>query len=129
MDNAATEHAFVATFFGQHSAIPILPSDRSQSPSLFPARYDKFSTSAPTSREPSEYGQANEVPRSNFDNESVLGSEFGGPSLRGLSKEERQEKLRMTVVDTVWKSIMEPAQEYVQVCSISFSFEGFGLQN
>ncbi|KAL8281183.1 hypothetical protein RQP46_006541 [Phenoliferia psychrophenolica] len=100
MDNAETEHAFIASFFGQHSILTVV-TPRPESPTLF----------SPTPSEP--------PPRAGGDQdggESVGGSEAGRASASGsmVSKEERGEKLRRTVIDGLWKSVMEPAQEYAR---------------
>lgn len=51
-------------------------------------------------------------------------SENGRGSISGslLTKEEREEKLRKTMIEGVWKGIFEPALEYSQV-SFFFSFD------
>lgn len=108
MENAQTEYAFVSEFFGQHSEIPVL---QSRSPAL-----PSSGTSTPDliSRESSIAGDRFE--KRGSDAGSVYGSESGRSSLLGLSsKEERGEKLRKTMIESVWRSIMEPALEYTRV--------------
>ena len=102
MDNAETEYAFIDTFFGQHSNLSV-PTPRPESPTLF----------SPASSE----ARARDDP----DGESVGSEADKGTSLTGsmISKEERGEKLRRTVIEALWKSVMEPAQEYARVRLIS----------
>ena len=93
-DNSETEYNFVSTFFGQHSTLDVTRSPHSRS---------LFANGTPS------------VVSEGHDTESVLGSEAGNSSFEGgQTREERKEKLRRAVVDGVWKSIMEPALEYIR---------------
>ncbi|KAK4704423.1 vacuolar protein sorting-associated protein 52, partial [Phenoliferia sp. Uapishka_3] len=95
MDSAETEYSFLSNFFGQHSTLSVT-TPRPEAPAFF----------SPT---PSEH------PRDDADGgESVVESELGKTSMTGslLSKEERGDILRKTVVEGLWKSVLEPAQEY-----------------
>lgn len=93
-DNSESEYEFVNTFFGQHSSLDVTRSTHSNS-----LLAGGSSIGAGSDR---------------GDNDSVLGSEAGNSSFEGgLSRDERKERLRRTVIDGLWKSIMEPAQEYV----------------
>ncbi|KAM0754633.1 hypothetical protein T439DRAFT_321664 [Meredithblackwellia eburnea MCA 4105] len=98
MDNAETEYSFIAAFFGQHSSLaPMADRPESPNPGLFspPSGGTSF---------------ADEMDGA----ESVLGSEAGKASIAGStwSKDDRGDKLRKAVVEGLWKSVMEPAQEY-----------------
>lgn len=106
MDNAETEHSFVATFFGQHSVLPP-PTPRSESQS-------RFSPPLP------------DPPRDEADGESVGGSEAGKTSVTGsiIGREERGEKLLKAVIEGLWKSVMEPAQEYARARLFQSSVAG-----
>lgn len=85
----------MATFFGQHSTLDVTKSPHSRS--LFASGTPSVTSDGP------------------HDGESVLGSEAGNSSFEGgPSREERKEKLRRAVVDGLWKSIFEPALEYVR---------------
>lgn len=96
MDNAETEYSFITTFFGQHSSLSV-PSSRSESPPLFAPLPDRS--------------------RDDGEGESVSGSDAGKTSITGslMSRDERGEKLRRAVVEGLWKSVLEPAQEYAKV--------------
>ncbi|ORY80211.1 Sac2 family-domain-containing protein [Leucosporidium creatinivorum] len=113
-DNAQTEYSFVSSFFGQHSTLAV---PEARTPSLF---------SSTTGSWTSESGQGTTVAGGAAGEEgSVKGvagvaeSESGRTSVAGSgatsreAKEEKEEKLKRAVVEGVWKSIMEPAQEYV----------------
>lgn len=94
-DNAETEYAFVATFFGQHSTLDVTKSPHSRS--LFTSGTPSVLSDTP------------------HDAESVLGSDAGNSSFDGgLSRDERQAKLRRAVVDNLWKAVFEPALEYAR---------------
>lgn len=101
-DNAESEYEFVSIFFGQHSSLDLSKSPMTHSLS----RMGSISS----------FGGIQDH-NAGGDGESVIGggSEAGNSSFEGgLSREERKEKLRRAVIDTVWKSIMEPAQEYIR---------------
>lgn len=55
------------------------------------------------------------------------GSDSGRGSISGslFTKEEREEKLRKTMIEGVWKGILEPALEYSQVSSFDLSIVWF----
>ena len=128
MDNAETEHTFISTFFGQHSSLPVLPTS---SPTLFSEPSSETpseaSVRAPSIREPSALDRDRQ---SSVDGESIFGSE-SGRSVGGTpaTKKERGEKLRKAVVDGIWKSILEPAQEYVRVRRLSLEFARWGRRS
>ncbi|KAI5481798.1 vacuolar sorting protein, Vps52/Sac2 family protein [Pseudohyphozyma bogoriensis] len=88
LDNATSEYSFLSAFFGEHSALPSLGSGMGGS---------MMSLTSP------DGGLG--------DNESESGrTSVGGRSL----KDERSEKLRKTILDGLWKGVMDPALEYCQ---------------
>ena len=116
-DNAQSEYAFVSTFFGQHSTLHV-PEPRT--PSLFASSNGSSWTLADRDDSSSRKDNATAlrarpslVPESESGRTSVSGSARPG----GVATGEREERARNEAVDTIWKSVMEPAQEYSLVSS------------
>lgn len=104
------------TFFGTHSTLSV---PEARTPSLFSA--SASSVSQPSSRAPSEAGalsavdgaEAIQATREN----KVPGKEGVAGSVRSTNAgaDEKSDKMARAVVEGLWKSVMEPAQEYTQV--------------
>lgn len=112
MDNAESEYEFVTAFFGNHSSLPLLPQ-RASPPTLF-STLSSSNLSSPAFRSLELDALS-----------SVDGSEWGNPrnSIDGeVRVDPRGIKLKKSIVDGIWKSIMEPAQEYSRV-RLSPAFE------
>ncbi|BGP36679.1 Vacuolar protein sorting-associated protein 52 [Rhodotorula kratochvilovae] len=92
-DNAAAEHAFLSSFFGQHSTLDLL------SPSPSPAP-----TPAPGA------GLRRSATNGSLRSAAAPPSE----SARTAGAGERDEKMQRAVVDALWKSVMDPALEYTR---------------
>ncbi|GAA5823300.1 hypothetical protein JCM3770_002190 [Rhodotorula araucariae] len=90
-DNAASEHAFLTAFFGQHSTLDLL------SPLPSPA--------APVPGAGLRRSETNGSLRS-----AAAPSESARTALAG----ERDEMMQRAVVDALWKSVMDPALEYTR---------------
>lgn len=125
MDNAEAEYAFLTTFFGHHSDLPVLPA-RSAPPSPFGPtaahglRSPSINPSSPTNGRNARRESIIDLNR--FEERAESNdeiSENGSAQSQGersfIDREVRGEKLRKAVVDALWKSIMEPAQEYSRV--------------
>ncbi|SCZ90581.1 BZ3500_MvSof-1268-A1-R1_Chr1-3g02079 [Microbotryum saponariae] len=127
-DNAETEYAFLSTFFGTHSSLNV---NEPRTPSLFAAEGANGAkvpragdTSTASWISVSGPGQAGT--RTPLD-EDESGSQFELElkSNSGLSmstsnwmttttREEKSGRLNRTVVEGLWKLVMEPAQEYMR---------------
>lgn len=134
MDNAESEYAFISEFFGHHSSLPLLP--KRASPTLLSSS-SHSSRSTPSNTSPTlptivlpgndvEERSETGARRSSLDDGSEWGSDRLGGSSRATS-DGRSVKLRRTVVDGIWKSVMEPALEYARVRPLFTALDKQGL--
>ena len=131
--NAASEYAFISTFFGQHSTLEV---GSTSSNNQFDGMRRRSSASASASasvlgsaiheRErsvdvDSDGGQTVGAPR-----QTAAASAAATPGLRRMassvsgttslhSRAVQEEKVQRVVVDGLWKQVMEPALEYTRV--------------
>lgn len=127
--NAASEYAFISTFFGQHSTLEV---GSTSSNSQFDGMRRRSSASASASA--SGLGSAIHERERSVDVDSDGGQTVGAarqpaaatPGLRRMassvsgttslhSRAVQEEKVQRVVVDGLWKQVMEPALEYTRV--------------
>jgi hypothetical protein len=126
--NAASENAFISTFFGQHSTLEVGTSSNGQ----FDAMRKRSSAASASA---SVLGSAIREHERNGDVESDGGQTVGAtrqtaaattPGLKRMassvsgstslhSRAIQEEKVQRVVVDGLWKQVMEPALEYTRV--------------
>lgn len=134
MDNAESEYTFISDFFGHHSSLPLLPKRASPTLLQSPSHSSRSTTSNTSPTLPTIVLPGNEVEernqtearRSSLDDGSEWGSERLGSSSRAAT-DGRSVKLTKTVVDGIWKNVMEPALEYARVSLLSIAFDMLGL--
>ncbi|TKA55335.1 hypothetical protein B0A53_02259 [Rhodotorula sp. CCFEE 5036] len=125
--NAASENAFISTFFGQHSTLEVGTSSNGQ----FDAMRKRSSAASASA---SVLGSAIREHERNGDVESDGGQTVGAtrqtaaattPGLKRMassvsgstslhSRAIQEEKVQRVVVDGLWKQVMEPALEYTR---------------
>lgn len=127
MDNAETEYEFLTTFFGQHSDLPSLPTiSRAASPItrsfsssslVIPSRSNSLALVSGSISPPSGKRRDSMIDVNRFEREIAddASSDENSADRATMIREAKADKLRKTVIDLLWKSIMEPAQEYSKV--------------
>ncbi|SCV68569.1 BQ2448_690 [Microbotryum intermedium] len=126
-DNAETEYAFLSTFFGTHSSLNV---SEPRTPSLFAAEGGSGSkvpgagdTSTASWISVTGRGQGTRTPLGEDDSGSQFDLALKSDSGLSMStsnwmtttmREEKSGRLNRTVVEGLWKLVMEPAQEYIR---------------
>ncbi|GAA5865424.1 hypothetical protein JCM8547_001240 [Rhodosporidiobolus lusitaniae] len=125
-DNATSEYAFLAAFFGQHSALdlPSASSTPSSASSSLPPLFGGLSSSAgTTTRGTSEASESVKGLNGAGGQGGKEGGSESGKTVVKLSQQqerdrerekEEERKVQRVVVEGLWKSVMEPAVEYVR---------------
>lgn len=122
-DNAQSEYNFITAFFGMHSTLLVpetrTPSLFSPSPSITP-RANSSRAASESGRESTIDGLDKEDRATVAPIEESLTGKTSVAETAATSTADKNDKMVKAVVDGLWKNVMDPAQEYVQV-SISVS--------
>ncbi|CEQ42130.1 SPOSA6832_03907, partial [Sporobolomyces salmonicolor] len=115
-DNATSEYTFLLSFFGTHSALPSSASPHSSSTgSRTPPVLRKLGSSASVSTLGESAGVGAEEASEIGKTASVAAGGLAAPGDEKGKERDKDDKMRSAVVDGLWRSVMEPALEYIQV--------------
>ncbi|GAA5971384.1 hypothetical protein JCM21900_004314 [Sporobolomyces salmonicolor] len=114
-DNATSEYTFLLSFFGTHSALPSSASPRSSSTgSGTPSVLRKLGSSASVSTLGESVGVGAEEASELGKTTGVAAGGLAAPGDEKGKERDKDDKMRSAVVDGLWRSVMEPALEYIQ---------------